>query len=589
MIGPLFYQEMLLGSRRTREHIFRWVYAGWLIVLIFYFALIGFFTKAPFFNFQTYTPEVCHSFVEFFLVQHFILLLIVTPAFVLGGISDEKTRGTLQYLLTTELGSVHIIVGKLLGRIYEVLLLALAGIPVFCMLGAFGGVEPILLVATILVTVFVVVGVASATFLASVWAKKTIDAILVLYFVGTIVFGGVVVLDSFGWAGPLVYLLPSYILEPALAPADSAAIREVGQRLILGLFAWGTLTTFCVALASWRLRPAYIRQLENEGRQRKARFWIAERKPVSEEPVLWKERHVEGLAPVRALRTIPRWLGISLIFGATVLSSGLILYFHIKPGYSLTRIAEMLVRLEFLDVAGAIQPAYEAFQIQGVVAMLFFSLLVGIRCSGAVTGERERMTWEALLLTPLTSQQLIRGKLWGILTVSYVYLLAYAIPVIPLSLLGGVSSLIWILIPLGVSILAMYYIGAAGLWSSVRAKGSWRSLLLTLLFGYVGGFIIYACTSPVLIIAAIFIYLFLTLIDTQLGTDLAQATGSGFARNRDLFLLASYLGLALIFWLTARFFLHSAQKWVSDRERTRHWHDEPAPRRTGRRVARSAR
>ena len=94
--------------------------------------------------------------------------------------------------------------------------------------------------------------------------------------------------------------------------------------------------------------------------------------------------------------------------------------------------------------------------------MLFFSLLVGIRCSGAVSGERERMTWEALLLTPLTSQQLIRGKLWGILAVSYVYLLAYAIPVIPLSLLGGIYSLMWILIPLGVSVLAMYYIGAAG-------------------------------------------------------------------------------------------------------------------------------
>src|SRR5262245_66316966 len=73
--------------------------------------------------------------------------------------------------------------------------------------------------------------------------------------------------------------------------------------------------------------------------------------------------------------------------------------------------------------------------------MLLASLLVGIRCSGAVSGEREKQTWEALLLTPLTSRQLIRGKLWGIMGASLIYVLAYAVPALLLSLAGSASEL----------------------------------------------------------------------------------------------------------------------------------------------------
>ena len=42
-------------------------------------------------------------------------------------------------------------------------------------------------------------------------------------------------------------------------------------------------------------------------------------------------------------------------------------------------------------------------------------MVVGIRCSGAISGERERLTWEALLLTPLETRYLVRGKLRGIM------------------------------------------------------------------------------------------------------------------------------------------------------------------------------
>ena len=61
-----------------------------------------------------------------------LLLLLATPAYTAGAIPDEKTRGTLQYLLAADLTAWEILAGKLLGRIAQVALLALAALPLIC-------------------------------------------------------------------------------------------------------------------------------------------------------------------------------------------------------------------------------------------------------------------------------------------------------------------------------------------------------------------------------------------------------------------------------------------------------------------------
>jgi ABC-type transport system involved in multi-copper enzyme maturation permease subunit len=215
--------------------------------------------------------------------------------------------------------------------------------------------------------------------------------------------------------------------------------------------------------------------------------------------------------------------------------------------------------------------------------MLLASLVAGIRCSGSITGERERKTWEALLLTPLSAKQLIRGKLWGILGASYVYLLAYAAPAIVLSVFGGVAALLWVLSWLAVTVLAMYYVGAAGLWASVRANNSWRALLATMAAGYAGGVALYGCSLIVIFPASLMVGALLAMVDKQFGTQLSAAATSFLSLDHRVFFVLTCLGLALIFWLTSRLFLHQALRWVADRERTRHWYEEPVYRRSRRR------
>ena len=166
---------------------------------------------------------------------------------------------------------------------------------------------------------------------------------------------------------------------------------------------------------------------------------------------------------------------------------------------------------------------------------------------------------------------------------SYVYLLAYAVPAVVLSVLGGVMALLWVLLWLAVTVLAMYYIGAAGLWASVRSKNSWRALLITMLAGYLGGLAIYTCTTPILALVAAIVGLLLLALDKHLGTQLSVTAGS-FSFDHRVFTLLTCLGLALLFWLMSRLFLSQALRWVADRERTRHWYEEPVYRRSRRRL-----
>jgi ABC-type transport system involved in multi-copper enzyme maturation permease subunit len=578
MVGPVLHHEMLLGSRRSRQYIFRWVYAGWLVLQVLYFmAVYGMNTVAATSPTNVSGLAVVSEwFVETFVVQQLILLVLITPVLTAGAITDEKTRGTLQYLFTTDLLSWHIILGKLLGRLAQVGILVLTGLPLLCFLGTFAGVQPIALISLAAVTALPLLALGSASILASVWCRQTRDAVIGLYAAGTIVF----LVIWFLGGGIFDFFNPLFVLQPAWG--SNIDLPLLAYRLGWSAVGWGGIAAVCLALSVWRMRPAYIRQMEGEGKKKKATWWRVNRAPVTENPIPWKERHVDGLAPHNILRRIPTWIAVLTVFVGTTASSLFILAMYLPTNVRPEQVLQHLVHLEFSQAIALITPPptggspADAFFLQSLLVMLVASLVVGIRCSGAVSGERERQTWEALLLTPLTSRQLIRGKLWGIIGSSYLYLLAYALPALGFAAIAGPTAFFWTALWLAVTWLAMYFVGAAGIWCSVRSRGSWRSLLWTLGIGYVGGAFVYLLTTPVIFILAIFIVLGLMVVDNYLGTGLGTTAAKGFDEYLfPAFKIASCVALAGIFWGMAWFFITDAQKWVADRERTRHWKDEP--------------
>jgi ABC-type transport system involved in multi-copper enzyme maturation permease subunit len=575
MVGAVIHQELLLGGRRFSVHVMRWIYAGWLILQVMWIYIafqVELFNRTglrglgqPVTN-PTSTPEVVGArFSETFITQQVLLLLLLTPALMAGAITDEKRKGTLQHLLLTEIESRHLILGKLLGRLAQVIQVMIAGLPLFALMAGFGGVSPTSMLYAGLSLVLPLIGLASLTMLVSVSFRQTRDAVLTLYVLGVV--GALFVL---GVGGPLRYLDPLFCLAPAWGPSGSLDVAEANRRLLGGAIGWGVISVIALTLATIRLRPVYLAELATTS-QRVPRWYTAEREPIEEEPVFWRERFVEGLAPNPTLRSIPTWLMIAVVAGISTTSSLLIL------GLSLTGsvgdAARALLQLNVRQVAALMPEAAYGFLIQGIVAMLVGSLIVGIRCSGAMVAERERQTWEAVLLTPLSAKKIVHGKLWGIMGASYWYLVAYAAPAVSLSVLSGPLGFAYTVLWLAATVLAMYLIGAAGLWCSVRAPNSWRALLNTVLIGYLGGLAVYAVTSPVILLLAGMLLFLLAIIDLFAGTGLANLGFNAYFPRT--FAVASAIGLAVTFFILARWFLYLTQRHIADRERTRHWHDEP--------------
>jgi ABC-type transport system involved in multi-copper enzyme maturation permease subunit len=583
MLGPVFYQELLLGSRRSKLHIFRWVYTGWLVCQVFWYWLVALSISnaRQMEDFSTVaggeSAIVGGLFSETFVLQQVLFIVLATPAFVAGAVTDEKRRGTLQYLLCTDLDSRHIILGKLFGRVAQVGLVALAGLPPFALLAALGGIPPLTMLIAFIVLIMPTFAIASVTMLASVLCKQTRDAVLAVYVVAV---AGAFIVWMFG--SFFSYFNPFYVLAPVWSGVDSQQWDVMFERLVGSVAAWGLVGVACLGLAMWRMRPQYIRELESP--PPKQRIWLGvERAPITDEPVRWREHNIEGLAPTEQLRRVPQWLAILIVVLVTALSSSLILVFSMPTGKGISDLFKALAHLDVAQLANLWPDAGFGFLIQSLVVLLLASLIVGVRCSGAITGEREKMTWEALLLTPMSAKSMIHGKLWGIMGSSYWYLLAYAATAIVFSVLGGVLALFWTVLWLAVTVLAMYFIGAAGLFCSARSKNSWRSLLGTVAYGYLGGLAIFLVVSPITGIVSLILILILAIMDLFLNTGIASLAFKNFRVYQQIFLAASSIALAVICWIMSRFFLTWAQRWVADRERTRHWYDEPIYRRPRRR------
>ena len=586
MVGAVLHQEMLLGGRRNRLHVFRWLYAGWLIFVVFFLfvqfmqeelavASARVFSDLGATDHHASAPQVVgNRFAASFVWQQLLLLFLAAPIFAAGAIVDEKRQGTLSYLLLSEMEVRQLLVGKLLGRLAQVLLWLMAGLPLFALMAGYGGIEPITMVFLFTGLVMPAVALVSLSLLGSVHCRQTRDAVLAVY--GVLLLGWLAVT----WlGGPLRHLDPLWVLEPAWEAAGAIDLPEAGRRLLVSALVWGAIAGVSLIVAGMRLLPVFRREMEST-RSEKKHWFVGEREPLEDQPIRWREQHVEGLAPNPTLRRVPQWLGIVFVACLATASSLTILYLSLVPGATFIDIIEALMQLNIRKLALLMPDASGRFLTQAIVVMLLGSLVVGVRCAGAITQERERHTWEAILLTPISARQIALGKLWGIIRASYWYLLAYAAPAVSLSVLGGVMSLIYTLAWLAATVLAMYFIGAAGLWCSVRSSNSWKALLQTMGFGYLGGLAIFVVTSPLIAVIALILLLLLLILDAILKTNMASIGFANFGNFMRVFFFGAAGGLALAFFLLARWCISRVQRWIADRDRTRFWYDAPLYRRS---------
>jgi ABC-type transport system involved in multi-copper enzyme maturation permease subunit len=472
--GPVLHWELIRSTRRVWPYVLRYGYAAWLFVQ-FMVMLSGF---AATLNAAQKTPDQLmpgdplyssretpgEKFVRFsgdylsiFLQQQILLLILVAPAVTAGALGHEKERGTLQALFGTELQSIEIVLGKLLGRLTILGQLALIGMPLYFLMGGFAGLGFGRLVLGLIQGYLVGFAFAAAAMLASVWTRQTRDAILACYAMVTVVILGTLLLLGDlplpSWVNPLEVCQREF--SPPFPDVRPAA-------LFLHFLVWGGSGLACVGLSIWRLRHACLIQLEGVGRTPLKLLWLF-RPPLRGNPVRWRETHIIGLAPLPWLRMVPKWMAMLgvLAFSTILMLSAMsgILGQGFFP--ALRTLDFAMLRSEFAGYEPT--RVYQELVVMGVILLFLGPLVVAVRCAGSISEEKRRKTWEDLVVTPLTFDEIVQGKMWGVLAATTPYLIMYALPMLGLSLMVGIGGVSVTLVFVSGTWFAMFLAASLGM------------------------------------------------------------------------------------------------------------------------------
>jgi hypothetical protein len=218
----------------------------------------------------------------------------------------------------------------------------------------------------------------------------------------------------------------------------------------------------CCTLAIVRLRAVYLHEVSGPRRKRIRTAWRwGRRPPVGNQPMLWKEMFGGS-------RMSADWLGR--------IALGLLVAFSFAPAVWIGYYAyfEPLVIGDDLPrwMNGYVRGA-------GTVVACVCLLAIALRASSSVTGERERQTWESVLVTPLEGNAILFGKWLGvILSMRWAGLWLAAIWTVGL-VFGGLSIFA---VPLLAAACLVYagFLSTLGLWFSMVSRSSLRANMGTM-------------------------------------------------------------------------------------------------------------
>lgn len=136
--NPIAVRLVQNGSRRTRHLYIRATYLGVLILVLLWSLL----TSAGGSGALSYRDLALAGANSFTLVAYLQigLICVLAPVFMAGAIAQEASPRTWEVLLTTPLTRSEIVLGNLFGRLFFILALLLASLPLFAVTQFFGGV-----------------------------------------------------------------------------------------------------------------------------------------------------------------------------------------------------------------------------------------------------------------------------------------------------------------------------------------------------------------------------------------------------------------------------------------------------------------
>jgi ABC-type Na+ efflux pump permease subunit len=472
LAGPLFNREVLTQPRHLQHYLIRTGYVLLLMILL-YTASQATFGWQQYRSLQAQASFGILAFQLFSIVQ---LTLAIFLALLSSAnmIAQEKDRRTFDLLLITDLHDAEIVIGKLLGSLLPVLTLLTCSIPVFVAIYALGGItidQVIWLQVLCLASAF---AAGSWGILVALWRDKTFQT-LAISFLGflmmiTISEGLFYALsDRPAWAGILSVLDPYRALFLILMPfqlhgSEASSLNYDILRGVLGNLGLGIILVIISIrwLREWNPRKSiFMAPAEDEIDPKSI---VTRTRNIWEKPILWRE-------------IMTRAYGRKMIF--------------IKLGYVL--IAGFLTTMMF-------QLLHSSTLILGMVTpvgFLFIGLclmgmiLINAQAVTSITGERDGQTLELLLVTDISANDFIYGKLGGIFWNTKETILIPLGVLIALAVMGVTNIEGAIFIGLGYLVLTAFaaMLGIHSALSFDRSRTAIGNSLGTMFFLFIGIFI----------------------------------------------------------------------------------------------------
>lgn len=398
LAGPIFHREALTTPRQPRHFFLRAGYIAALLILLYTAAQVTFGWQQI--RGVGAMARFGHLVFQIFSIVQLSLVLFFALLFTAGNIAQEKDRRTLILLLMTDMQDRELVLGKLWASLLNVGVLVGISLPAFLLVHAFGGVTLAQILWAVALCTAAAFAAGSWGALVAFWREKTFQT-LAIGVLGMVLYWGVIntlvlLIGSETTAGRWLSIFDPYrtlfvLLSPLTHYMDLGTVHVSALGPVLAMVGIGVgLNLITVGrLRIWNpSRFIYTQTDEDE----KAKVRKAAARTVWSNPVLWRE-----------IRT--RAYGRKMIF--------IKLAYFVLAGFVLSS----LVGMSATEMASS-EKILGMFSLPAFafIALSILSLmLINAQAVTSLTNERDGKTLELLLVTDISAQEFVFGKLGGAL------------------------------------------------------------------------------------------------------------------------------------------------------------------------------
>ena len=417
LTGPILDKELRVSSRRRRNYWLRFVYITLLMIpmaVVFQESVRSSSRQA---NTVARLSEAGLALTATIVWFQFIAAQLIACVMLSTSISDEISHRTLGVLMTTPIDSLQIVIGKLLSKLCQLLLIIGISLPLLAVIRVFGGVPWGFVWTSLCITLTATLFAGTVSLLFSVWGRHAYGVI-----VRTVVTLGVLYLLL-----PMIALMGLQQLAGSNAPANMPGVVTIMVLVnplvalqmqtvellspgatagVVGSFNWWSHCCFMLGLSAVLLFVAVLtvrrvalreitgqlildrkKERRNKTKTKKETSQMSPRqdlRPVRGAPVIWKELRtpfIKGGRRTKVIALIITILTLILIYGISARQG------HLREDFFHTTFVIILLAM-------------------GLVSTVILSATM-------ITREKEAQSWPILLTTPLTNAQILMGKAVG--------------------------------------------------------------------------------------------------------------------------------------------------------------------------------